>query len=84
MLVRHLLTMGVPSLANFHRMLVLRACAARHSITAARESVEAVPYAAERPSVDLLSTPLDSDPMIVPRHAWTRSPLMKLLASVTY
>ena len=29
-------------------------------------------------------TPLDGRPFIVPRNAWTHSPLMKLLASVTY
>jgi len=29
-------------------------------------------------------TPLDGRPFIVPRDAWTHSPLMKLLASVTY
>jgi hypothetical protein len=31
-----------------------------------------------------LYTPLDGGPCLVPRDAWTRSPLMKLLASVTY
>ncbi len=29
-------------------------------------------------------TPLDGRPFIVPRDAWTHSPLMKLLANVTY
>jgi hypothetical protein len=32
----------------------------------------------------VLYTPLDGGPCIVPRDAWTRSPLMELLASVTY
>ncbi len=32
----------------------------------------------------LLYTPLDGGPLVVPRAAWTRSPLMKLLTSVTY
>ncbi len=32
----------------------------------------------------VLYTPLDGGPMLVPRDAWTRSPLMQLLASVTY
>jgi hypothetical protein len=32
----------------------------------------------------VLYTPLDGGPMIIPRDAWTRSPLMQLLASVTY
>ncbi len=32
----------------------------------------------------VLYAPLDGGALIVPRDAWTRSPLMKLLASVTY
>lgn len=32
----------------------------------------------------VLYTPLDGGPFVVPRDAWTRSPLTKLLASVTY
>jgi len=32
----------------------------------------------------VLYTPLDGGPMRVPRDAWTRSPLMRVLASVTY
>ncbi len=32
----------------------------------------------------VLYAPLDGGPFVIPRHAWTRSPLMKLLASVTY
>lgn len=32
----------------------------------------------------VLYTPLDGGPFLVPRDAWTRSPLMRLLASVTY
>ena len=32
----------------------------------------------------VLYQPLDGGPFIVPRDAWTRSPLMRLLASVTY
>jgi hypothetical protein len=34
--------------------------------------------------IAVLYTPLDGRPFIVPRDAWTHSPLMKLLASVTY
>jgi hypothetical protein len=32
----------------------------------------------------VLYTPLDGRPFVLPRDAWTHSPLMKLLASVTY
>jgi hypothetical protein len=32
----------------------------------------------------VLYTPLDGRPFLMPRDAWTHSPLMKLLASVTY
>jgi hypothetical protein len=32
----------------------------------------------------VLYTPLDGGRMLVPRDAWTRSPLMRVLASVTY
>jgi hypothetical protein len=32
----------------------------------------------------VLYTPLDGGPMLVPRDAWTRSPLMRVLAHVTY
>lgn len=44
-----------------------------HEVEAAVEQILQVVY-----------QPLDGGPFIVPRDAWTRSPLMRLLASVTY
>lgn len=52
----------------------------QHAAAAVVQEVEQ----AVRHILTVLYTPLDGGPMIVPRDAWTRSPLMQLLASVTY
>ncbi len=51
--------------------------------TVAPAFVQEVEQAVEQ-LLAVLYTPLDGRPFVLPRDAWTHSPLMKLLASVTY